>query len=230
MAFKSTTDLDQAATALSAWLTERQGAPAVTATDISTPASGGYSNETLLFTSIQGDGHRGMVGRLAPDGPALYPTYDITSQARLMQILAETSDVPVPKIVGVENDPAVLGSPFFVMERIEGRVPGDDPPFTMGGWVPELDPERQAAMYDNALRALTQVHSVDISQLDFLARPELGETPLDQQIAYYRDYYEWAADGDPIAAIEDGLRWIEAHRPRAPEPIVLSWGTRGWAT
>lgn len=213
MAVSSKTDLDKARATLGEWLGSE-------VTEISRPAAGGYSNETILFTA----GGQGMVARLEPDGPGLYPSYDITSQARLVQIIGEDSDLAVPRVVGIESDASVLGTPFFVMERIDGRVPGDDPPFTMAGWTLELSEAERATMYDNALQALARVRAVDTQRLEFLAHPELGDEPLDQQIAYYRSYYEWGSEGAAVPAIEAGFAWLEAHRPRTPEPVVLSWG------
>jgi aminoglycoside phosphotransferase (APT) family kinase protein len=213
MALSSKTDLEKARAALGDWLGAK-------VTDISRPAAGGYSNETILFTA----GGEGLVARLEPDGPGLYPNYDITTQARLVQILGEHSALSVPRVVGIEPDAGVLGTPFYVMERVDGRVPGDDPPFTMAGWVLELSESERATMYDNALAVLAEVRAVDTDGLDFLAHPELGDDPLSQQIAYYRSYYEWGSEGEPVQAIDDGFAWLESHRPRSPEPVVLSWG------
>ena len=81
-------------------------------------------------------------------------------------------------------------------------------------------------MCDNALVALAKVHAADIDALglDFLDRPELGATPLDQHIADWRTTYAWAAEGEINPTVEAGFDWIEANRPTEPEPTVLNWG------
>jgi aminoglycoside phosphotransferase (APT) family kinase protein len=156
----------------------------------------------------------------------VFPRYDLVTEQRVMSALYARTDVPVPHAPWVETDTAVLGAPFLVMERLHGRVAADDPPFTAGGWVLDLTPDQRAVMCDNALRALTRVHAVDHIGLglDALDRPELGATPLDQQIADWRATYAWAAEGDVNPTVEAGLDWIVANRPSTLGPIVLNWG------
>jgi aminoglycoside phosphotransferase (APT) family kinase protein len=60
--------------------------------------------------------------------------------------------------------------------------------------------------------------------LDGLDRPELGKVGLDQQLAYYRAYLEWAARGKPQPTTEAGLAWLEANRPDDDDRIGLCWG------
>jgi aminoglycoside phosphotransferase (APT) family kinase protein len=145
-----------------------------------------------------------------------------------MQALSEQGSVPVPRVVGYEPASEVLGRPFFVMERVEGRVPQDDPPFTVDGWVlADLDDAQRARLYDNGLRALGAVHSVDpvAAGLGFLARDELGAgEPLAQQLTYYESFYEWASEGESLVTIEAAFAWLHANRPTTPEPTCLSWG------
>ena len=89
---------------------------------------------------------------MAPPGTGgLFPGYDLEQEARIMRALSEGSDVPAPRVLFSETDGAVLGGPFLVMERIEGRVPSDDPPYSKEGWVVDLEPDQQAAMMDNAV-------------------------------------------------------------------------------
>jgi aminoglycoside phosphotransferase (APT) family kinase protein len=79
-------------------------------------------------------------------------------------------------------------------------------------------------MYDNGLVALAQVHQTDpqVLGLDFLDRPALGVTSLDQQIAVWRECYEAGGSTDPV--LEAGFAWVEANRP-GEEPTVLNWGS-----
>ena len=66
----------------------------------------------------------------------------------------------------------MLGAQFLVMERLDGRIAADDPPFTAAGWVLELTPEQRAQMCDNALAALAEVHAADVDALGLgLPRP-----------------------------------------------------------
>jgi aminoglycoside phosphotransferase (APT) family kinase protein len=74
--------------------------------------------------------HRGYAVRVEPRDGLLAP-YDIDGQYRLHRAVLDHSDVPMPDLYWLEQDPSVLGMPFFVMERLDGVVPvqwrGKDP-------------------------------------------------------------------------------------------------------
>ena len=70
-----------------------------------------------------------------PRATALFPVYDLELQARIMQVLGDKAVVPVPRVVEYVADTQFLGSPFLVMERVAGRIPSDNPPFVISGWV-----------------------------------------------------------------------------------------------
>jgi len=231
MALANTRDPQESAAQLTAWLKGKVGADDVVVTDVETPQASGLSNETLLFSATWSEGGqpRGgrYVARVAPQGPAVFPSYDLVTEQRVMQALALHTEVPVPPTPWVETDPSVLGAQFLVMERLEGRVPADDPPFTAAGWVlDELTPEQRAQLCDNALSVVAKIHGADLDALDlrFLDRPQDGPTPLDQHIAYWRETYDWAREGEVNPTIEEGFAWVEANRPTEDEPVVLCWG------
>ena len=92
---------------------------------------------------------QGMVARVQPDGPGVFRDYDLHKEATVIKALADHTPVPAPKVFFYEEDPAILGAPFLVMERIDGRIPADDPPFTATGWVLELDPRTARQIFDN---------------------------------------------------------------------------------
>ncbi|MGQ0466587.1 MAG: phosphotransferase family protein [Sporichthyaceae bacterium] len=232
MALANTHDPEKSAVALREWLAAQlPQASDVDVIDVVTPKASGMSNETLMFTAtytIDGRAQRvEYVARVAPQGPGVFPRYDLVKEQRVLHALSRHTDAPVPATPWVETDSAVLGADFLVMERLNGRIAADDPPFTAAGWVlDELTPEQRATMCDNALIALTTVHAADVAGLGlgFLDRPELGATPLDQEIADWRNTYAWAAEGEVNPTIEAGFAWIEANRPTEPEPTVLNWG------
>jgi len=231
MALANTRDPEKSAVQLRDWLaTKLVGASDVQVSNVVTPQASGMSNETLMFTAswTDADGpHRGeYVARVAPQGPAVFPRYDLVTEQKVLHALSQHSDAPVPAAPWVETDTAVLGAQFLVMERLSGRIAADDPPFTAAGWVlDDLSLEQRATMCDNALIALTKVHAADYKALglDFLDHPELGATPLDQAIADWRSTYGWAAEGEVNPTIEAGFAWVEANKPSG-EWTVLNWG------
>ena len=232
MALSNTRDPQESARQLQDWLAGRlDGATDVRVTDVQTPRASGLSNETLLFTASWNEGGEAKggeyVARVAPQGPAVFPRYDLVTEQRVMQALAQHTSVPVPVTPWVETDVRVLGSQFLVMERLQGRVAADDPPFTTGGWVlEELDPGQRAQMCDNVLVAIAGVHQADWRSLglESLDRQELGETALDQVLADWRATDEWAREGDGNPTVEAAWEWLEEQRPDDEGPPVLVWG------
>jgi len=134
-------DADTMRDRLTGWLPSRVGARSVTITDLTPPSGTGYSSETLLFTArYTVDGHeqeRRYVARLKPTRPGVFPEYDIELQHDVMNALAHHTTIPVPEMLWQEHDPSVLGTEFFVMLHVPGRVPSDNPPYTLEGWILE---------------------------------------------------------------------------------------------
>ena len=89
-----------------------------------------------------------------------------------------------------EADPAWFGSPFWIMERVDGQVPSDAPPYATAGWLHDSSPAQQAQAWWNGIEAMAAVHRVDwrAAGLDFLADPSRGATGLEQQLQYYEEY------------------------------------------
>ncbi len=221
-------DLEAMRTALEAWHAGRMPeASDVHVSELERPASTGYSNDTLLFDlSWQTTGvnsREGRVVRLEPRGVTVFPHYDLGLQARILEKLAPT-DVPVPRVFGFEPDAAVLGAPFYVMERVEGRIPTDNPPYHMGGWVTEIEPDEREALWWSGLDVLVEIHRLDWRELDLFEPPRQGETPLARELAAYERFLTWAARGRPQPTAEAGLAWLRKHVPEDDEPVVFSWG------
>jgi aminoglycoside phosphotransferase (APT) family kinase protein len=230
VAIKNTIEIDLATKKLTDWLASKlPEAQDITVTDVREPGSSGLSNETVLFTATwHEDGvqqTRNMVARVQPHGPGMYPEYDLRKQATVIKALADKSPIPVPSVYFFEDDPWLFGSPFLVMQRIDGRIPADDPPFTAEGWVLDLTPEQRRQMWQNGIEALAAIHGADWRGLglDFLDTPE-NRSGLDADLAWCRRTFEWAAEGEPNPTIEAALDWLDKHRPDDDREDVLNWG------
>ena len=197
--------------------------------ELSGPGATGFSSDTLMFDLSYEEGgekhRRELVARLEPSGLRTFPEYDLGSQFRVMQALADTK-VPVPRVLWREESDDVLGKNFFVMERVEGRVPPDTPSYHVEGWVADLGPEERAEFWWSGLEVLAEVHKLDWRALGlgFLARPERGATPLEQQLDFYEYYLGWAAEGRDLPTILAGLEWLKKNRPVAKQPVAFCWG------
>lgn len=229
MALVTTIDLADARPRLERWLARRLAdAGDVTVTDVQLPSSSGLSAETLLFSAAwtQDDAvhEHDLVARLQPTGDALFMDYDLAMEFRVLDALRATP-VAVPRVLFSEPDPEGLGTPFFVMERVAGRVAPDDPPFTMDGWVLELGPAEQATLCDNALQALATLHAQDPAALGLadVGHGDRARQGLDRLLDYWARFFGWAV-AEPNPTIEAGLAWLAEHRAATDGPPVLSWG------
>lgn len=233
MVIGSTRDMDKLEVDLGRWLAEKLPAGAdPEILRIDSPPNTGMSSETLLFdVEATIDGERSVrrhVARLEPqasDHP-VFNDYDLALQYRCLRLVAEHTDVPVPTTEWYEPDASRLGNPFFVMDRVDGEAPSDNPPYVFGGWLIDASPEERRRLQDGLISVLARLHAIDTeaADVDFLDRPQFGSTPLDQHLNAQRDYYEWAREGRDFRVIDRAFEWLEANRPADPGPTVVNWG------
>lgn len=231
MAFGPARDLDVTRRQLTGWLAGKVGAgaqPELSTLEI--PQGSGFSNETILFDARWQENGQPRTGsfvvRIKPTGRAVFPEYDLAFQVRCMRTIAKHTSIPVPTVPWLEEDASVLGQPFFVMDRIVGQVPSDNPPYAMMGWLAEATPDDQARLFRNSIEVLGQLHRLDWRGIgfDYLDRPEFGPTGMAQQLGYYRRYLPWASNGDTPALAADTFAWLERSLPAELGPTVLNWG------
>jgi aminoglycoside phosphotransferase (APT) family kinase protein len=223
-------DLDLIRRRLTTWLaTKLPGATELEVGALAFPGNTGFSNDTLLFDLAWREAHQqrtlGCVARLEPGGMTVFPEYDLGRQFRIMEVLGRAG-IPVPTVRWLERDPSVLGAPFYVMDRVDGRIPSDTPPYHIAGWMTEIDTAERAAIWWSGLEVLARIHRLDAAAigLGFLAPQGAGETSLDRQLDEYERYLAWASPARPHALCERALAWLRAHRPPPPHPIGLCWG------
>jgi aminoglycoside phosphotransferase (APT) family kinase protein len=211
---------------LSTWARQTFG-DQVTVADVRTPEGNGMSSETMLLGVLDGDTRHDLVVRLAPPADAypVFASYDLELQARCMRLVAEATSVPVPEVVAYEPDPALFGSPFIVMRRIDGIVPSDNPPYVFGGWLIDMSPADRAELQRASVQVLADLHQITPAthDLSFLSLAEHGAGPLDQQLGFQRWYYEWARGDSRYPIIERLISWLDERRP-AEGAAVLNWG------
>ena len=228
----STRDRGELRERLECWLVRRFGEAQVS--PLAGPSTNGMSSETLLFEARWREGgarrSAALVARVAPDPAAVpvFPTYDMERQFRVMRALGELGTLPIPRVLWCETDPAALGAPFFVMERVEGEVPPDILPYTFGqSWLSNGTPEQLARLQERSVGLLAALFRIDrpTERFGFLASQKPGATPLRRFVAELRGFYAWvAADGVGSPLIERCFAWLDAHWPKHEGPTVLSWG------
>ncbi len=113
------------------------------------PISGGQSNPTYFLTFAD----RRLVLRKQPDGPILPSAHAVDREYRALAALAGSA-VPVPPVLLYHGERDIVGTPFYVMERIEGRVFGDS---AMTG----APASERGAMFRSVAETLAALHDID---------------------------------------------------------------------
>jgi aminoglycoside phosphotransferase (APT) family kinase protein len=215
------------------WLESRISDASSVQVELLDGPANGMSNETLRFRAkwTQSDGlhDRHLVARVAPD-PSDFPifrSYNLEHQFRAMALVHEYSEVPVPKPLWFEPDASVLGSPFFVMQYVEGQIPLDVPTYNRDSWLRRASRDQQRRLQDSTVSVVAALHAIPdaTTRFAFLCSRGAGETALHRHIAETRAWYEFARrDGARSRLVERGLDWLTSHWPRAERSTVLSWG------
>lgn len=219
-------DLDALEGQLSRWLAARL-APAsdIRIANLTYPRGAGQSHETILFDLAWQQGgaemQRGCVLRIKPGRFTVYPDDLFEQQYRIMQAVRD--HVRVAEVYWYEEDPSVLGAPFFVMEKRSGRVPVSVPPYRDSGWVAESSPAQRRTMWQNGVRQLAAIQRVPLDGLDFLAGPDGARDGLAQEFDKFTRFVDWVADTPAHPILAAGLDRLRQLWP-AHQPAGLVWG------
>jgi len=221
-------DLDETRRRFTPWLADRFGVADLEVSDFAYPSGAGVSNETLLFEARWSDGGstrtKELVLRIHPA-----PEYQIflepefRAQFDVLDVLHRKGLVQVAEVHWYEDDPAVLGRPFFVMERLQGSVPVSMPVYNATGWLFEAEPAQRRTLWTSAMEQLCAIATVPVDDVAFLDRPEWGATGFTQHLAYWDRYFEWMSGEEPVEIMVTIRAWLEAHRPVEPD-LGLAWG------
>ena len=173
--------------------------------------AGGQSNPTFLL----GSGDQRWVLRRKPPGELLPSAHAVDREFRVLTALQDT-DVPVARPHLLCEDDSVIGSMFYVMDFLDGRVLWDPK-------LPEVaDPAERAAMYDEMNRVLAALHSVDPEAVglgDF-GRPG---NYFERQVARWTKQYR-ASETETSTAMERLIEWLPANMPEDDGQVSLVHG------
>ncbi|WP_338089739.1 phosphotransferase family protein [Nocardioides lijunqiniae] len=198
----------------------------------------GMSSETILLDATWTEDGAVQVGRYvarvepaAADFP-VFATYELQDQYDAMRIVGERTDVPVPAVRWMEPTGDVLGTPFFLMDRVDGLIPQDVLPYNFGdNWLHDASHDDQRTLQDNTVAVVAGLHGIPDAQqtfafLDPARHGHEGATLLERNLARTVAWYEFAkADIGPSPMVERALSWLRAHLPpAADEDAVLCWG------
>lgn len=161
--------------------------------------SDGQSNPTYLLTS----GPRKFVLRAKPPGKLLKSAHAVDREFRVMSALAAT-DVPVPKMLHLSGEETPMGTQFFVMEFLDGRIFWDPA-------LPELAQGERAAVYDAMNAALAALHSVDPAQIGLADYGKPGNY-FERQVSRWSQQYK-AAETQSLPDADYVMDWLVANMP-----------------
>jgi len=193
------------ATSLAVWL--RANVDAGIGDIVVEQYQGGQSNPTYRLTA----GDRRYVLRRKPPGKLLPSAHAVDREYRVMSALAGTG-VPVAKMHALCEDDTVIGTAFYVMEYVEGRILWDPT-------LPGMTPASRAAHYDELNRVIATLHRVDYAAIGL---GEFGRTGsyIERQVARWSKQYQ-AAGADRIHAMDRLIEWLPAHIPDGDETSIV---------
>ena len=180
----------------------------------------GHSAETILLTlawSAGDDQHRSnVVLRVRPPEPGLLEPYDLEQQFRILRAL-EPTPVRSPKVLWYEGTGAVLGRPFYVMERVGGTVYERTVPDALAG-----APDRLRRMSQSLVENLAAIHLVDVEAtgLGFLGD---GSGFLHRELDWWTSEIRRVQRG-PLPALERLCRELQAQLPEQCPTVTLVHG------
>ena len=234
---KFRTDRSHYRAALERWL--RRAFPSrdgLTVTGIEIPVNTGFSNETVIldagWTEDGADRKERFAVRIEPADGGMFPpqtphcAVSVELQYRAMKAVAEAGVAPVPPLFGYEPDPDVLGSPFFVMGFVPGRIPADVPRYTEAGFVvDEATPAQRRRMVLSAIDTIAGIHGLDWREagLGWLDPSGSGRPTTALQIDLYRSHVTSELAGREHPVLYTALDWLEANDPR-DDRVGLTWG------
>lgn len=171
---------------------------------------GGQSNPTYLLTTPA----RRYVLRRRPPGNLLPSAHAIDREFRVMRALHQRSDVPVAEPLLLCEDVGVIGTGFYVMQHVDGRIFWDPT-------LPELPREQRAARFDAINEAIARLHRVD-PQAVGLADFGRAEGYVARQFTRWSKQYLADDQAGRNAHLDRLIEWLPRHLPKVePPPAVV---------
>ena len=159
----------------------------------------GQSNPTYLLETAE----KKYVLRKKPPGELLPSAHAVDREYRIIKALEETK-VPVPRTVFLCNDESIIGTIFYVMEFVDGRIFWDPT-------LPEIDANERMKVYEETVRIMAELHKIDVEKaglLDFGKPGNYFERQVGRWIKQYR-----AAETESYPEVETLIAWLEKTMP-----------------
>jgi aminoglycoside phosphotransferase (APT) family kinase protein len=172
--------------------------------------SGGQSNPTYLLSTDSGE----YVLRRKPPGQLLKSAHAVEREFRVMKALAKSA-VPVPQTFHLCEDESIIGSVFFIMQHVRGKIYWDPT-------LPELNNSQRQATYMEMCRVLSALHQVDIESVDLVDFGRPGDY-FARQIKRWTLQYV-ASRTETIIEMEAVIEWLPDNLPADDGRVSLVHG------
>ena len=193
--------------AVRAWLAER-GTELAADTEVR-QFGGGASNLTYSLR----DGSHDLILRRPPSGRKAKGAHDMGREYRIQDGLREVFPL-VPDMVALCEDESVIGSEFYVMQRVDGIIPRRDFPPGV-----DLDEKQTRELCTNALDVLIDLHGVDVDATP-LASMNKGSGYVERQISGWSTRFRNAHTED-IGDYEEVMSWLAEHQPDDVASVMI---------
>jgi aminoglycoside phosphotransferase (APT) family kinase protein len=169
--------------------------------------AGGQSNPTYRIDAARG----AYVLRRKPFGPILPSAHAIEREYRLIQALHPTG-FPVARPFGLCEDSEVIGSPFYIMEMVEGRT-------LWNGALPGMSPAQRTKHYEAIVDTLAALHSVDYEAVGLGDYGKPGNYFTRQVERWTRQYR--ASQTDDMPEVEQLIEWLPRTVPEQTRTSIV---------
>lgn len=168
---------------------------------------GGQSNPTFLLDTDSGQ----YVLRKKPPGKTLPSAHMVEREYKVMRALSEYTEVPVPVTRALCEDSSVIGTPFYVMDYLEGRIVSHPA-------LRALDRHERMLAHFSAVDTLAALHSVDVNQIGLgdYGRPE---GYVARQVSRWTKQYQ-ASKTDDMPAMDKLMDWLPKNLPSTDECAI----------
>jgi len=161
---------------------------------------GGQSNPTYRIDSGTG----AYVLRRKPPGQLLPGAHAVDREYRVIAALGR-ENFPVPKVHGLCDDESVIGTPFYVMDMVEGRIFWE-------ARLPGLSPEARAAAFDSMNATIARLHSFDPPVIGLGDYGKPGNF-VERQVARWSKQYAGDVEAGRIESMDRLVEWLQKHLP-----------------
>ncbi len=167
---------------------------------------GGQSNPTFLLHTPDQE----YVMRKKPPGVLLPSAHAVEREYLIMSALQDT-DVPVAKTYSLCEDSNVIGTPFYIMEKVDGRI------FRQPE-LPGMDPAERSAIYDAMNDTLAKMHNVDVDAVGLTDFGKQGNF-FERQIGRWTKQYR-SSETEVVPTMEKLIEWLPANMPKDLENTI----------